>query len=247
MQGLDVGRANAQYQECVDDIYSSDINQDFELTDDEYLLFIAKRSNGAIVAENFSDLPFSLITNFVYGACFCSIVFQVPNCCVGGGALIDLNPDDSPFIVDNLITICGSVDEALEKEIGTLPPVTTLPPVVTPTISPTLVPSLSTPSPTASVVSPTVVPTNLATDQPSGSPSASPTTLKPSVMPSLMPSVSPSLSPTDIPTITTPSKFNYFCATVLKKKKKYFSGGFIDNYFLFFSHTFQFQCQLPKL
>jgi hypothetical protein len=245
MQGLDVGRANAQYQECVDDIYSSDINQDFALTEDEYLLFIAKRSNGAIVAENFSDLPFSLITNFVYGACFCSIAFQLPNCCVGGGALIDLNPDDSPFIVDNLITICGSVDEAIEKEIGTLPPVPTLPPVVTPTISPTLAPSVSTPSPTTSVVSPTAVPTNLTTDQPSGSPSAS-TTLEPSVMPSLMPSVSPSLSPTDIPTIATPSKFNYFCATVLRKKKKYFSGILLT-FISFFSHTYQFQCQLPRL
>lgn len=154
LQGLEVGRLNAQYQECVDNMYASDINGDLSLSEDEYFLFIAKESEGAILVEDLSELPFALVTNFIYGACFCSIIFQTPNCCVGAEASIDLDPEDSPFIEDNLITICVSVKQAIGDEVGTSPPVATSPPIQAPTESPSII----FPEPT---LSPTIIVTNV--------------------------------------------------------------------------------------
>mmetsp|Transcript_3135 Transcript_3135/g.5932 ORF Transcript_3135/g.5932 Transcript_3135/m.5932 type:complete len:571 (-) Transcript_3135:129-1841(-) len=218
-ESFELARQNAEYQECVDDIYSSDIDGDMNLSEQEYLFFIAKRSNGAILADELADLPFSLITNFVFGACFCSIVFETPDCCVGSGAMIDLNPDDSPFIEDNLITICISVDEAIIDEIGSLPPRPTLPPTDAPTNIMTEAPS-SEPSvhpssqPTTAIssapsVGPSYLPTAVVSSAPSAGPSDAPTSVvssAPSVSPSstptnvtsAMPSVSPSSAPTTV-------------------------------------------------
>jgi hypothetical protein len=141
LQGQDVGRQNADHQECIDNMYASDANGDLALTEDEYLMFIAKQSDGAILGENFADLPFSLVIHFTYGACFCSIIFQTPNCCVGAAAKIDLDQENSPFIEGNLITICASVKRAIGDEVGTVSPVTTPPPVQVPTGLPTSSPT----------------------------------------------------------------------------------------------------------
>lgn len=162
LQGLEVGRQNSQYQECVDNMYASDINGDLSLSEDEYFLFIAKESEGAILVEDLSELPFPLVTNFVYGACFCSIIFQTPNCCVGAEASIDLNPEDSPFIEDNLITVCVSVKQAIGDEVGTSSPSATPPPIQTPTESPSVIFPEPTLSPTAITMSPTIASTTLA-------------------------------------------------------------------------------------
>jgi hypothetical protein len=141
LQSLDVGRQNAHLQECVDNMYASDTNGDLALSEEEYVLFIARESEGAILVENFPDLPFSLVIHFVYGACFCSIIFQAPNCCVGAQAAIDLDANNSPFIEDNLITICASVKQAIVDEVGTIPPLATPTPVQVPTIPPTTIPT----------------------------------------------------------------------------------------------------------
>jgi hypothetical protein len=225
VQGIALAKQDAQYQECVDDFYASDINDNMELSRDEYLLFVAKRSDGVILVDEFTDLPFSLTTIFVYGACFCSIVSQTPNCCVGTDAPIDLNPEDSPFIGDNLITLCINVDEAIARYIGSpTPTFPSFPPFPPPSDSPTEEPSLA-PEPTIAPTtlmpseSPSFAPTSQKTLEPSESPSISPTnesSLEPSVLPTTIePSVTPSLAPSDIssmgpssaPTIVTQSKF----------------------------------------
>jgi hypothetical protein len=140
LQGVVVGRQKAHYQDCVDNMYASDANGDLALSDEEYVMFIEKESEGAIVVDDLSELPFSLVVHFIYGACFCSIIFQAPNCCVGGEAAIDLDPENSPFILDNLITICISVKQAIGDEVGTSPPVATSPNQI-PTVSPTTTPT----------------------------------------------------------------------------------------------------------
>ncbi|KAG7350458.1 hypothetical protein IV203_009818 [Nitzschia inconspicua] len=161
LQSLELGRQNAQYQECVDNMYASDFTGDLALSEQEYLLFIAKESQGEILVEDFSELPFPLVTHFIYGACFCSIIFQTPNCCVGAQAAIDLNPENSPFVIDNLITICISVAQVIGEEV--------------PTDLPALLPSA------APSQSPSTAPTKVTSEEPSLSPTIAPTTLAPSV------------------------------------------------------------------
>lgn len=183
-------------QDCVDDLYASDLNDDLALSEEEYIFFIAILSDGAISVDRYTDLPLSLISNFVYGACFCSIITMSPNCCVGSEATIDLNLEDSQFIADNLITLCQTVEEAIQMEIGSSAPIATLAPTEppAPTTSPTMVTPVEPSSP------PTILPpSNSPTVEGSREPSASPT-LSPTIVNSTEPSTSPSTTPAFIPT-----------------------------------------------
>mmetsp|Transcript_1124 Transcript_1124/g.2394 ORF Transcript_1124/g.2394 Transcript_1124/m.2394 type:complete len:399 (-) Transcript_1124:198-1394(-) len=159
-----LSRAYSQYQDCVDDLYRSDTTGDLKLTEDEYVGFISTRSRGAVDADSYVDLPFSLISTFVYGSCFCSFVSKAPFCCVGGDAGIDLDPDESPFIEDNLITICRTVGDAIREEIGTLEP--TRFPTNSPSGSPTSTPTakaseVPSPQPSEFVETPQPTPSDL--------------------------------------------------------------------------------------
>mmetsp|Transcript_6738 Transcript_6738/g.15303 ORF Transcript_6738/g.15303 Transcript_6738/m.15303 type:complete len:434 (+) Transcript_6738:193-1494(+) len=144
-----MSRAFSHYQDCVDDLYASDLNGNLKLTEDEYVVFISKRSHGRIEVDGYVELPFSLISTFVYGSCFCSYTSQTPFCCVGRDAGIGLNPDKSPYIEDNLITICRTVDEAIMNKIGTFEPSKsatnspTFEPTYHKTMEPSAVPSVS--------------------------------------------------------------------------------------------------------
>ena len=175
-----MSRAFSHYQDCVDDLYASDLNDDLKLTEEEYVVFISKRSHGRIEADGYVELPFSLISTFVYGSCFCSYTSQTPFCCVGGNAGISLNPDKSPYIEDNLITICRTVDGAIMNEIGTFEPsksATTSPtfePTYQKSMEPSEAPTSSTsvvPSVSPSTVAPTSIPTVKTTPSPSFAPS----------------------------------------------------------------------------
>ena len=170
-----------QYQDCVDDLFASDINGDSKVTEEEYVMFISSRSRGKIDVDTYSSLPFPLISNYIYGSCFCSYVMKIPNCCVGPEAGINIDPDSYPFVEDNLITICRTADQAIGNEIGTVPP--TKSPTVSPTKTITKQPSRN----------PTAAPTKTITGQPSGNPTATPT-------------LAPTVTPTNKPTIrTTPA------------------------------------------
>jgi hypothetical protein len=195
--GYQLRKAN-QYQDCVDDLFASDLNGDSKVTEEEYVMFILTRSRGAIDVGGYTSLPFPLISNFIYGSCFCSFVMNVPNCCVGAEAGINIEADSYPFIEDNLITICRTANQAIVNEIGTFPP------TKSPTVSPT---NIITEQPSGN---PTVAPTNIITEQPSENPTVAPTfpasshnafpTLEPTISPSSMPTNYPTPTPTNTPT-----------------------------------------------
>jgi hypothetical protein len=172
------------HQSCVDDLYASDLDDNLKIDKNEYVLFISKRSKGAIDVNKYSELPFSLISNFVYGSCFCSLFLGIPNCCVGTEAAIGLDPKESSYIEDNLITICTNVDAAIINEIGTFAP----------TINPTM-------EPTSQLTSsePTETPTLVGSENPTSEPSDQPT-MEPSESPITPDSETPSTEPTDQPT-----------------------------------------------
>jgi len=179
-----------QYQPCVDDLYASDLNNNLKIGEDEYVVFIAKRSHRAIVVDEYWQLPFPLISNFVYGSCFCSFVLQIPNCCVGKEAAIDLNPNESPFIEDNLITVCRTVDEAIINEIGTFAPTPAITIAITPQPSET---------PTLQTVEPSEAPTSVESENPTSVGSENPTSVG-SGNPTSVGSGNPTSEPTDHPT-----------------------------------------------
>lgn len=155
-------RSATKYQACVDDLYASDQDGDLKVVEEEYLTFVSTRSRGAIDLVEYSRLPFSLISNFVYGSCFCSFVLKIPNCCVGDNAGININPKLSTFIEDNLITVCRTADLAIRNEIGTFSP--TASPSETPSLSPTK--SISDFPTYKDSESPTLMPSNQPTSKP---------------------------------------------------------------------------------
>ena len=175
-------RQSSDLQDCVNDLYASDQNGDLKIDEEEYVYFINSQSRGEIDVEDYSELPFSLVSNFVYGSCFCSFVLGIPDCCVGENAGIDIDPDQSPLIEDNLITICRTATTTIQSIVGTFAP----------TISP------ETDSPSAS-------PTNIVTEEPSESPteeptaehSLEPTTQEPTKAPTDLSSSTPTLTVTD--------------------------------------------------
>ena len=173
-----------QHQSCVDDLYASDLNDNLKIDENEYVLFISKRSRGAIDVNKYSELPFSLISNFVYGSCFCSLFLGIPNCCVGKEAAIDLDPKESSYIEDNLITICTNIDAAIINEIGTFAP----------TVNPTMEPTNQLTS-----SEPTEAPTRVGSENPTPEPTDQPT-MEPSESPITPDSEIPSTEPTDQPT-----------------------------------------------
>lgn len=174
-------RMTIEYQDCVDDLFESDLNEDMKVTEEEYVEFILIRSRGGIVGE-YRTLPFSLISNFIYGSCFCSFVYKNPNCCVGPDAGINIDPNGNSFIEDNLITICRTTDEAIRNEIGTFPP----------TPSPTITDSdRPSGSPTSTITNePSESPTFAPSDAPTSTPTLEPTTIAPTMTPSSTPSTS---------------------------------------------------------
>lgn len=200
---------DSEWQECVDQLYESDVNGNLELGEVEYTLFIATRTRGQILVDQYRNLPFSLISCFVYGACFCGVFSFTPDCCVGEDAHIDLDTENSAFISDNLITLCRSVDDAILQEIGTLPPIS-LPPFEQPTeapaatLPPSMVPTNATvtlsPSMSPSDVLATMMPTRVESAVPSETPTIEPSTA-PSFVNSTAPTMMPSGTPSSIPTV----------------------------------------------
>lgn len=167
-------RNTNQYQGCVDDLFASDINGDLKVNEEEYVMFISSRSRGEIDVDSYRSLPFPLISNYVYGSCFCSYVTKIPNCCVGPEAGIALDIDSYPSIEDNLITICRTADQVIGNEIGSAPP----------------------------TKSPTVSPTKTITEQPSENPTVAPTlapTVTPTNKPTIRTTTATSTGPTDPP------------------------------------------------
>lgn len=185
-----------QYQSCVDELYASDLNDNLKIGEDEYVVFIAKRSQRAIVVDEYWQLPFPLISNFVYGSCFCSFVLRIPNCCVGKEAAIGLDPNESPFIEDNLITICRTVDEAIINEIGTFVP--------TPAITVTITPQPSE-TPTYQTTEPSEAPTTVGSENPTSEPTNHPTTEPITPTPTDQPTQILSDSPTESVTTSEPT------------------------------------------
>lgn len=196
--GLQLTRHN-QHQTCIDELYSSDLNDDMKINESEYVVFVEKRSKGAIDVDSYSELPFSLISNFVYGSCFCSLFLQIPDCCVGTKAAIELDPNESPFIEDNLVTICKTVDKAIVAEIGTSSPATTIPSLRT--SKPTNRPS-NEPTVPVTTESPSEKPIGQPTEMPSEFPTET-VTETPSITPTYLPTKVSSKSPTMIPTMPT--------------------------------------------
>jgi len=205
-----------QYQDCADDLFASDLNGDLKVGEDEYVTFIATRSQGAIDVGEYSSLPFPLISNFVYGSCFCFFVLKIPNCCVGAEAGINIDPDQSPFFEDNIITICRTTDEAIGNDVRTRPPL--IPQTASPSFSPN---KRLTPEPTTQLTeqpsefpthreseTPSSIPTNQPTPTPTNMPSPTPTN-KPTPIPTNMPTPTPSNMPTPTPTnVPTPTPTN---------------------------------------
>lgn len=191
-QSYQLSRMYSEHQDCVDDIYASDINEDLKLSEDEYATFISQRSRGVVDVDAYYQLPFPLISTFVYGSCFCSFVLKIPNCCVGADAAIELDPNQSTYIESNLITVCRTVDDTLVNLIGTFAPTSS--PTDKPSESPTNEPSIK----------PSSAPSFIPSDLPSNAPSAVPFTLAPSHTPTIPPVVVPSSAP--VPAIETSSK-----------------------------------------
>ena len=208
-------RRNHQYQECVDDLYASDISNDLKVGEEEYVVFISKRSQEAIAVDEYVQLPFSLISNFVYGSCFCSFVLQIPNCCVGVEAAIDLDPEESSYIEDNLITICTNIDKAIVNEIGSFAP------TPNPTMEPTNQLTSSEPTETPTRVG-SENPTSEPTDQPTMEPSESPITPDsetPSTEPTGQPTQMLSESPTESPTTSEPTASPTILPTIITSRE----------------------------
>ena len=194
-------RMMVQFQACVNDLNASDTDGDNKVSKEEYVQFISTRSRGGIDVDEYSSLPFSLISNYIYGSCFCSVVSGDPNCCVGANAAISLDVEQYPRIKDNLVTICRNTDESIGAQIGTLP---TLPPTSTPTGQPTVTPVTDTPTGT-----PTGTPTATPTTAPTATPTASPTavpTLSPTATPTATPTSTPTQEPTTAPVAPTPGE-----------------------------------------
>jgi len=203
-------RNTTQYQGCVEDLFASDINGDLKVNEEEYVMFISSRSRGEIDVDTYMSLPFPLISNYVYGSCFCSYVTKIPNCCVGPEAGITLDIDSYPSIEDNLITICRTADQVIGNEIDSAPP--TKSPTVSPTNTITEQPSGNpTAAPTKTITgqpseNPTAAPTKTITGQPSENPTVAPTktiTEQPSENPTVAPTLAPTVTPTNKPTIRT--------------------------------------------
>ena len=106
-------RLSLRYQQCIDDLKASDTNGDLKVSSDEYVGFISTRSEGAIDVGGYPDLPFSLISNYVYGACYCSVFTGESGCCVGANAGISLDIEQYQEIEVNLVTLCRNIDAAI--------------------------------------------------------------------------------------------------------------------------------------
>ena len=217
-------RLSLRYQQCIDDLKASDTDGDLKVSSDEFVGFISTRSKGAIDVGGYPDLPFSLISNYVYGACYCSVFTGESGCCVGANAGISLDIEQYPEIEVNLVTLCRNINAAIGIETATpsptmspeppsakpVEPATPAPspsPTVAP-IAPTPVPTASpTPEPTAAPVDPTPSPTVTSSDVPTTAPvdaTPSPTadpTANPTTDPTASPTVSPTASPTAKPTV----------------------------------------------
>ena len=186
-------RLSLRYQQCIDDLKASDTNGDLKVSSDEYVGFISTRSDGAIDVGEYPDLPFSLISNYVYGACYCSVFTGESGCCVGANAGISLDIEQYPEIEVNLVTLCRNIDAAIGIETTTpSPTISPEPPSAKPVEPATPAPS---PSPTAAPIAPTPVPTAEPTLVPTPAP----------VDPTPVPTVTSSVVPTAAPVDATPS------------------------------------------
>jgi cell division septation protein DedD len=162
-----------EYDRCVSNLHLADANDDLRLGREEYLYYILLQSVGSLLYEAYTDLPLSLLSNYVFTACMCSQT-QGPECCVGDNIGITLDEEGEVFISDTIFTFCFSVDMAIQ---GLLPPSPS--PTLAPSQAPTQAPTVSpTQAPTKSLSSsPTTAPTKSPTEQPTSTPTAAPSNL----------------------------------------------------------------------
>jgi hypothetical protein len=195
--------SEAENQGCLDDLLMAD-DGDLELKTNEYLMFVALRSGGQLGYMEYSDMPFSLIATFNFGACFCAMISSDDQCCVGENANVNLDVEASEMIKDNLFTFCRSVDRTIASIVPDTPSPTMAPTAVAsdaPSETPTDMPTRSSSS------SPTLVATMTPTVVPSDAPSETPTD-SPSAVPTTSPSPAPSNTPSAMPTAPSFSKFH---------------------------------------
>lgn len=155
--------SDIRFQECKADLLSADEDNDLLLRADEYLTFLNTFGPGDEQYDDLDDLPLSLLSTYVFSACFCTAFSNDPDCCVGPNAAVNMDEEESDLISMNLISFCRGVDKALG---GSSP--TPAPPA--PSNSPTLFPTMG-PNPTNSpTTSPTIadVPTFSKYNDPCG-------------------------------------------------------------------------------
>jgi hypothetical protein len=174
---------------CYAALDTADLNEDDEISMDEYVVFIQSLGPDGFVsfASRFSDLPLVLTSNFNILACLCKREGLDDACCVGENVHLDASgskPDQQPtadessylFLVCSLSSI--AIDRVLDSKASTEAP-TSEHPSQSPTMVPSTTPSTSAPS-TFPSTRPTMSPTEKGDTLP---PTASPTTSSPTVDP----------------------------------------------------------------
>jgi hypothetical protein len=188
-------------QDCLDDMAASDIDNDNQLNQRDYTIFVLLLSDNGFDATTFSDLPLELRRNF----------FQLRDPSTNQIDIAGSKPGDTPTAEQaaNLSLICTQTNEIIDSLLAPSAAPTAITTNPSPTVAPTPAPTTTPP-----VVGPTIAPlTEIPTSSPSTQaptlpptppPTSSPT-LVPTGQPSPFPSATPTFSPSDTPTTSIPT------------------------------------------
>ncbi|GKY92546.1 hypothetical protein MPSEU_000224900 [Mayamaea pseudoterrestris] len=194
---------------CRQNLQSSNENNDYELSPDEYSTFVELESDGQISVP-FADMRLILIATFYGVACNqCYGTTQSDNCCVGNSAVINIQRSNAERYAETTRFLCATVQQAIDDTLGLSteePTAATQEPTEAPEPTPTV--TTKEPSAPSKPSASTSKPSAAAPTKPS-SPTAlvpSPTTIKPSLAAPTKPS-SPSKpsAPTSKPAAAAPS------------------------------------------
>ena len=107
-------RSLSDIQACVAELNAADANGDFLLKNEEYLDFIATRSEGLVNPTTFGELPLAFINNYFFAACLCQPLYGGDgSCCLGENASIELDFDAHPLVESSTESFCRNIDSAL--------------------------------------------------------------------------------------------------------------------------------------
>jgi hypothetical protein len=181
---------------CSDNLKAADADGNSIVDRFEFTEYIALQSAERIDSP-FMFLPLQFIAIFYSESCTtCYEETNVPDCCVGDKAGIDVSDSDPERYYSTLVYVCISTDQQLDElQLPSVAPATVVPGTVAPTPAvPGTVAPATTPPGTTSPATP------IASDAPSDSPIAA-ATAAPTVGLTIAPTTSPTGAPSDSPSV----------------------------------------------